>query len=465
MNSPITLPVVTIQPTLQTVLDDVRSGLVINEDIWISCYRLGSTSVHGKVRLSLNEKDRSQVSLDARDGVEINSLGGSSYTVACPSLSIAPTRIAFPRQTFSDPDRADPHHPQQISAFDVSPDGTQIATGYNDGTIFLSPATSVSRTSANADSAKLSCKPHLTTVTSLQFFPSSRVLLSAGADFMLHILPAEAADGESATSDAPSFKPVRTLKAHTRYITSTAMVSRGRNVLSSAKDSTVRLWDVSGGQQIRAMWSSRFVPINSMAVGEKAEFQAVATVDPDGENESPPKPAQLDPREVDTVGKVVFCALQDGEFEAFDLSTKNSVFHSSSEGTGKRPPLTSIAYSPTSNLLATGSSRGVITVYDTRNLSSPVTSFTRNGSSIESLAFVVPSSLKFSGSGTQEGELGLAIGTEDGLPYVTEVRPEGPEVVAELVGGDCEAVRVVRVRGEGGGEVWTAGDDGIVRKY
>ncbi|KZT25945.1 WD40 repeat-like protein [Neolentinus lepideus HHB14362 ss-1] len=465
MSSPITLPVVTIQHTLQTVIDDVRSGLVTSEDIWISCYKLGSTSVHGKAKVSLAKTDGLRVNFEAADGVEFNSLGGGSYTAACPVLNIPPTRLIFPRQSMSDPDRADPRHPQQITAIDVSPDGTQIATGYNDGTILLSPVTSLSQPSASTNSAKLSCQPHLTTVTSLRFFPSSRVLLSAGADFTLHILPAEAAAGQDANTERPAFKPVRTLKAHTRSITSTAMVSRGRNILSSAKDGTIRLWDVSGGQQIRAMWSTRYVPVNDMSIGEKVEFQASATADPDGESESTPKPITLDAREVDTAGNVVFCALQDGEFEAFDLATKNSVFHSSSNTSGKKFPLTAISYSSTSNFLATGSSKGIVTVYDTRNLSSPLTSFTRNGSSIESLAFVVPSSLKFSGSSTQDGELGLAIATEDGLPYIAEVRPEGPGVVAELVGGDCEAVRAVRVRSEDAGEVWTAGDDGIVRKY
>lgn len=390
------------------------------------------------------------------------------------------TRVAFPRQTFTDPDRADPQHPQQISAFDISPDGTQVATGYDDGAIFLSPVTSASRSTASADGAKLSCKPHLATVTSLRFFPSSRVLLSAGADFGLHILPAEASpapDATSANKEPLPFKPVRSLKGHTRSITSTAMISRGRNVLSAAKDGTVRLWDVGGGQQIRAMWSTRYVPVNAMSIGEKATFKLAATVDPDGENISGRStPATLDPREVDTADKLAFCALQDGQFEIFDLTSKASVFRSASpsaDGSAtKSPALSAISYSPSANLLATGSVKGILTIYDTRNLSSALTSFTRNAASIESLAFVVPSSLKFlrahssDVSAPHDGELGLAIASEDGLPYIAEVRPEGPGVVAELVGGDCEAIRIVRVcTSDDGGEIWTAGDDGVIRKY
>lgn len=55
------------------------------------------------------------------------------------------------------------------------------------------------------------------------------MLLTAGADFTLHILPAEQVKVVAPVS------PVRTLKGHTRVVTDTAIVSKGRNVLSSAK--------------------------------------------------------------------------------------------------------------------------------------------------------------------------------------------------------------------------------------
>ena len=46
---------------------------------------------------------------------------------------------------------------------------------------------------------------------------------------MLHILPAEQVEA------AAPISPVRTLKGHTRTVTDTAIVSKGKNVLSSAK--------------------------------------------------------------------------------------------------------------------------------------------------------------------------------------------------------------------------------------
>jgi proteasomal ATPase-associated factor 1 len=69
----------------------------------------------------------------------------------------------------------------------------------------------------------------------------------------------------------------------------------------------------------------------------------------------------------------------------------------------------------------------------------------------------------FPTEGPWEGRVGLIVTTEDGLPFIANVLPDGQSVQAELVGGDCDGVRAVRVSGEG--VIWTAADDGIVRKY
>lgn len=97
-----------------------------------------------------------------------------------------------------------------------------------------------------------------------------------------------------------------------------------------------------------------------------------------------------------------------------------------------------------------------MTLYDTRNLATQLTSFSRLETVIEDIAFV------------QNGDssVGLAIATSDGLPYVASVLPEGPMVSAELVGVDCDPVRNIKARLNGNNmEVWSASDDGVVRRY
>ena len=279
-------------------------------------------------------------------------------------------------------------------------------------------------------------------MVSLKFFPSSRVLLSSSQDFSLAVLPADLPDIHSTIGTHIS--PVRTMRAHTRTVTDSAIIALGRNVLSSSLDSTIKLWDVSSGDVISSLASQS--PILSMSLGNRT------AIPPDGEESIPP--ASQDDREIpETASKLVFCGLENGSFELFDFGFKKSTYRSPVPKS--RSSLTSINYSDSHHLLATGSSSGIITVYDTRSIGTPLTSFSRLETVIEDLAFI------YSNSG-----VGLAIATADGLPYLASVVPEGPAVSAELVGADCDPVRNITLRDNNGRkEVWSASDDGIVRRY
>ena len=300
---------------------------------------------------------------------------------------------------------------------------------------------------------------HLSTVTSLRFFPSSRVVLTSGADFSLSILSAELPETPTGYTTTKA-TPARTLRGHTRAITSTGIVARGRNILSGSKDGTVRLWDVPSSVQIRSLaaGANRFVPVLTMSTGSRWNS---ALTPADGAAPG------ADAREVETSDKVVFCALEEGSFELFDLRTKRAEFRAPppSSSSGVRAALQAIAYAPEHNFVATGSASGLTAVYDTRSLGAgPVVSFRRNEAPVEDVAFVElsPSSFALGAASSAGAGVGLAIATEDGLPYVADVSPNGPVVRAELVGADCDAVRFVRVVGRG---VWSASDDGIVRRY
>ena len=318
-----------------------------------------------------------------------------------------------------------------------------------DGAVLLCPASplilprpSLVAESVNTTKTKVICRSHVSVVTSLKFFPSSRVILSSGQDFALTVMSAD-------LPDSPSFEsrvnPARVMRGHSATVTSTAIIGVGRNVVSASLDSKIRLWDVPSGEAFTTLFAKN--PITSMSLGDRP------LAPPDGEESVPPP--SMDNREVpETSSKLVFCGLKNGSFQLLDLGFKNSVYISPSSTS----PLTSIAYSQSSNLLATGSASGIVTIYDTRSLTTPVTSFSRMQTGIEDLAFVS----RNNGS----GDLGLAIATSDGLPYVASVVPEGPTTSTELVGVDCDAVRHVSVRcHENRMEAWSASDDGIVRRY
>jgi len=281
-------------------------------------------------------------------------------------------------------------------------------------------------------------------VTSLRFFPSSAVLLISTTTYELRVV------------SATDLTTPRKFLGHKREITDTAIVARGRNVLSCAKDGTLRLWDVGGATTIRTMGVQGFCPILKMSLGELGDEWIRRP--PEGDEVH--TPLALDQKEVDTSQKLVFCALADGTFEAIDLGSKISVYHSSTPGSA----LNAITYSASHSLLATGSRDGNISVYDTRQLPSsssstakgPLFSFCRNNAAIEDLIFANTDSSSY------DPAVSLITATFDGLPFCATISPEGPSVVEEYVGHDCDPVRVVRCAG---GSVWTAGDDGAVRKY
>lgn len=222
------------------------------------------------------------------------------------------------------------------------------------------------------------------------------------------------------------------------------------------------------GSQIRtlAAGTNHFVPVLALSAGERWDTYGLG---PEAESQNAP-PESLDPREVDTADKVVFCALQDGSFELFDLRTKRAVFRSPTGPSGARSALQALAYSPERHALATGSASGLTSIYDVRTLGQgPTSTFRRNEAPIEDITFVDLSAARFglpspesSSSQRTSSEFGLAIATEDGLPYIADFHPSGPWVRAELVGTDCDAVRFVKTAGHG---VWSAADDGVVRRY
>ncbi|KAH9476650.1 hypothetical protein JR316_0010563 [Psilocybe cubensis] len=450
--SALTLPVVTIQHTFAEVIQEIQDGVIASENFWVSCYKKSETSVHAKINAELDEHNRNLVNLttiEEKGDVEVSVGPTGNYRVTCKSLGIPPTEVVTPIQEYKDEERSNSTRPHRITAFDVSPDCSRYATGYLDGTIFLYPTTpfkpphkSFLPDTIETTKTKQQSRPHVAQTTSLKFFPSSRVLLSSGLDFTLTILPADLPDP---SAQAPSYgariSPARTMRAHTRMITDTAIIAVGRNVVSSSLDATIKLWDVSSGDVISSITAQGGV--SSMSLGDRPPAP------PDGEEPTPP--IATDAREVpETSAKVIFGGLENGSFQMFDLGFKKSVYTSPKPSV--RSSLSSIVYLQSANLLATGSSSGLISIYDTRSLATPLTSFRRLDTTVEQMAF----------RNSLNGEVQLAVATSDGLPYIASVVPEGPSVLTELIGVDCDSVRNVTVRGT---DVWCASDDGIVRRY
>ncbi|KAG6914869.1 hypothetical protein DXG01_014844 [Tephrocybe rancida] len=442
---PIVLPVATIDPTFPSVIEDVFSGAVPSEKFWISCYKASHPSVHAKIQAELDARDRDLVVTTILEGdLTLDRATDGKYLVSCESLGVSKTPVLPPSQEYFDVERSNSQRPQRITAFDISPDSSRFATGFLDGTVFLY-STTPSSSSKFGPAQQITpaiptrgvARPHQSTATHLQFFPSSRVLLSAGADFALCVLPADLPDTSSgpeapSTANSTRLLPARTMRGHTRPVTATAILGPGRNVLSTSLDGTLKVWDIPSSTALPSVPSQSTQPILS------ATLASVAS--------DPQSPVD---------GTTVFGGLQDGSVQLFDLRARNGVVQTpATTGYGGASAL---AHSTAQHLLSVGSTKGLVCIYDTRAMSKAVTTFKRGegGAGVEDLAFL------------DGDETRLVVASADGLPYVANVLPDGPSVASELVGGDCDPVRSVRVRNAEGGtwDVWSAGDDAVVRRW
>lgn len=75
MQSIINLPISTIQPDFESVINDVKEGLLPEDSFWLSFYKSGEPSVHGKISLSLDEKNRNLILYEGKDGTVFDHRG------------------------------------------------------------------------------------------------------------------------------------------------------------------------------------------------------------------------------------------------------------------------------------------------------------------------------------------------------------------------------------------------------
>lgn len=65
---PLCLPVVTIQPSFTEVIKEVQDGIIPSENFWVSCYKNLETSLHGKVKVELDDVDRNLIKTRTIEG-------------------------------------------------------------------------------------------------------------------------------------------------------------------------------------------------------------------------------------------------------------------------------------------------------------------------------------------------------------------------------------------------------------
>ncbi|PWN18042.1 hypothetical protein BCV69DRAFT_314886 [Microstroma glucosiphilum] len=333
------LPYATLQPTYHQVYADILESKVAAENVWLSVYadNAPQKSIHATLTLAAKEKNDPS----AQDEVQLENIRGQRNLLikeekaralsgreghAVPDLSISTSSSSMvatsPTVAQNSPSlptsvrlRLPVHTPAtllkgrrsqraiesggggQISAFDVSPDGTKLVAGGEDGECVVAGLPGWIRGEAGEDgenthsvgielaveekaqrriralekkrlaSLRLPLTGHVGDVQAASFLPSSLVLLTASSDLTLRLYSAQ--DGICP----------RVFKGHKRAVTSTAILGRGKRIVSASLDGTIRVWDVRAGKSVRMIgcrgWSGveclRVLKLNGAATSSEAQ--------------------------------------------------------------------------------------------------------------------------------------------------------------------------------------------------
>lgn len=136
--------------------------------------------------------------------------------------------------------------PKRVNSLDISSTRPLLAVGGDDGALVVLDL-SASDPTTTTSSPPLKLKGCKGDICDTRFFPSGEVLLSSTLSSMIHVHSAVAAAGPLST------EPARTLTAHTRPVTASAILDRGRHVLSASKDGVLRQWRVADATTVASV--------------------------------------------------------------------------------------------------------------------------------------------------------------------------------------------------------------------
>ncbi|GJJ69971.1 proteasomal ATPase-associated factor 1 [Entomortierella parvispora] len=406
-NSPTTLVQVTVQADWTDV---VAEALRLNStgSFWVSCYKRGSPSVHGAAKVSVVGDKQAQFS--GRDGIVLEAISNYSFKVQIPEYDNIEVEVYGTGRKTSI---------AKIACMDVSPEGALFVTGSEDGILRLGE-------SATGRVTK-ELKGHVQYVNTCKFFPSGQVILSGGGDFLLKVW--SVLDGSC---------PV-TMKGHVKAVTDTAIIDRGRNILSSSSDGTVKLWEVASGATIRTL----------MHGNDKVNAIAVDTWATPLESKIP-----VDTREIGTEGKLVIAASNDGHIYGLDVRASEEAFQKRSFN---QAPVRSCAYSAQHSLVATGTSEGVVEVFDIRKFDQVLSRHQRGTAGVSSLLF---SEAKDAAGETPH----LIVGCDDSGLYETKAAGDPAiQLRREYVGFDLDGPCHARLVAGGPALTAITKDGGLLR--
>lgn len=289
-------------------------------------------------------------------------------------------------------------------------------------------------------------------------FPSSQVVLSTSSDLSIRIF--SALDGSNP----------RTLTGHTAAVTDAVMVARGRHIVTSSNDGTVRLWSVSDSKNIKT-WS-KLAQDGPLQVRRRVTKLAIlsTTWSSEGHAGSSAQPSSQGMEDAAFTGRhAVVAGLEDGTISVIDLSATSSSppLINAQAGSSRRAVSalssrrTTTTKSDDTFVIAAGTVDGEVVVYTCSTAFSDLSElcrFKRNSADITALAFPQDSSQR------KDTLITILVATSDGLPYLASIDAASGKVdiSAEYAGFNIDSADSAIHSHD---SVFIAGKDGSLKRY
>ncbi len=155
-------------------------------------------------------------------------------------------------------------------------------------------------------------KAHAGPINSIRLFPSGVVALTCGSDTLVKIwslLDIDTDDTRQTESPISFDEPAATLRGHTQAVLSSALIDRGRNLVTSSRDGTVRLFDVPSQSVIHVFSAEELTAVNQCCIDTHHHSAGPAR----------------DSRDVSTEDKLLIAAANNGNVYLFDLRSRDRV--------------------------------------------------------------------------------------------------------------------------------------------
>ncbi|PWA03044.1 hypothetical protein BB558_000803 [Smittium angustum] len=419
------LPYFQVQEDWKTVIDETLSQKHDSSSFWVSVYEKDKQSVHGTITVDPQNLKNNSI-LSGSDGIipEYNCISKkfslSHLQRGIPSVSILSPEISYKPASGS------------ILSFDVNKDQMLYVVGHQSGKMAVYET---------LDNKVLNALDgHFGDINSVRFFPSGKVILSASLDMRLKIWSAE--DGSN---------PV-TLTGHTSSVTDCGIVGIGKNVVSCSKDGSVKLWNCGSASCINS-WNPNMGSLSGIFLIPPTSFDSNAEA-------------------FSEINSLV-TSTSTGNIALIDIREKNKVIIpvATMESQFSKDPLTAISGDDTGTFISSGNSQGIITLWDLRNSSEPLSHIQRDSFPITSMETI-----------SINGKSVLVTGSQNGSVFGTDIFysvDRTANVIAEYTTSDLDPVYTIRsvkhhkmfnadIQDNNGSSkmcIYTSGRNGIINGY